>query len=825
MNHRFTLFVACIFSLLAKGLSLHAQTSPAANAAEIKLQINKLNVLGSVLYLAAHPDDENTRLIAYFANEKLYRTGYLSLTRGDGGQNLIGNELGELLGLIRTQELLAARRVDGGEQFFTRANDFGFTKNPEETFTFWNKDSILADVVYVIRSFKPDVIICRFPTTGEGGHGQHTASAILAQEAFTAAADPSRFPEQLKSVTVWQAKRLMWNTFNFGGTNTTSEDQLKLDVGVYNRLLGKGYSEIAADSRSMHKSQGFGSGKNRGTQFEYFKTLLGDTPKTDLMDGVSPSWNRVAGGESVQPLVSKLITEFNPENPAASVSQLIAVYDAIQNLPDSYWKTQKKKEVEQLIQLCSGLWFEAYSLQTNVSPGNTLEWKIQAINRSAVPIVLKSVTIQQFDTTLNKTLGNNELVTLQRKQTLENYTPVSQPYWLQQPHGLGEFKILNQTLVGKPQNDPPVVAIFHLVIADHDFFIQRPLVYKFTDPVRGEVYHPLEIAPPVTANLDEPVYIFSSAQPRQVKVQVKSAMDGAKGFVSLKLPSGWKVTPATNLFELKNKGDETSLTFSVAPSAGTINSAVDTMKAVIEMNGKTFDRGIRTIDYNHIPTITIYPPAQSKLVSVPLITKGKNIGYIEGAGDVIPEMLEQIGYNVTMLTHDDIANGNLSIYDAIITGVRLYNTDERIKFLNDKLLGYVKNGGTMLVQYNTTADLIMENPGPYPFKITRDRVTDEHAAVTFLKPDAQVLNTPNKITQKDFEGWIQERGLYFVSGVDSNYQKVFAMNDKGEQPLDGSLIVCNYGKGKYVYTGLSFFRELPAGVPGAYRLFVNLISK
>jgi LmbE family N-acetylglucosaminyl deacetylase len=256
-----------------------SQTAPAADGAEIKLQMNRLNVLGSVLYLAAHPDDENTRLISYFANEKLYRTGYLSLTRGDGGQNLVGNEQGELLGLIRTQELLAARRIDGGEQFFTRAYDFGYTKSPEETFSFWNKDSILSDVVYVIRYFQPDVIICRFPTTGEGGHGQHTASAILAKEAFAAAADPKRFPQQLKYVSVWQSKRLLWNTFNFGGNNTTSEDQFKLDVGVYNPLLGKGYSEVAANSRSMHKSQGFGATKNRGSQLEYFKTIAGDAPK------------------------------------------------------------------------------------------------------------------------------------------------------------------------------------------------------------------------------------------------------------------------------------------------------------------------------------------------------------------------------------------------------------------------------------------------------------------------------------------------------------------------------------------------------------------
>ncbi|MEP7127820.1 MAG: PIG-L family deacetylase [Chitinophagales bacterium] len=820
------LFAGCILLLTFFNVTANAQTAPAANAAEIKLQLNKLNVLGSVLYLAAHPDDENTRLIAYLSKEKLYRTGYLSLTRGDGGQNLIGNELGELLGLIRTQELLAARRIDGGEQFFTRANDFGYTKNPEETFTFWNRDSILADVVYVIRSFQPDVIICRFPSTGEGGHGQHTASAILAQEAFSAAADPKRFPEQLKSVGVWQAKRLMWNTFNFGGTNTTADDQLKVDVGVYNPLLGKGYSEIAAESRTMHKSQGFGSGKNRGTQLEYFKTIEGAAPKSDLLDDVNPLWSRVTGGAVIQPLVNKLIADFKPENPAASVAGLLEMYDALQKLPEGYWKLQKKKEVEQLICLCSGLWFEAYATQTTLAAGNTFEWKIQAINRGIVPVVLKSVNLQQFDTVMNKTLANNEMLTLQRKQLLDAATAVTQPYWLLQPHGLGMFKIPKQSFVGRPENEPAVNATFNFEISGRTITFKRPLVYKSVDPVRGEVYRPLEVAPPITATIEASTYIFNSAQPRVVKVDLKSSIENAKGSVSLKIPQGWIVTPAGNEFDLKLKGDETTVSFSVTPATHALVAAVDTMNAVVTLNGSTYDRGLFTISYDHIPSITIYPLSQAKLVSVPLITKGKNIGYVKGAGDVVPEMLKQVGYSVAMLSDDEIANGNLTSYDAIIVGIRAYNTNERLKFLNEKLLAYVKNGGVMLVQYNTNGnDLVTNNIGPYPFKISRDRVTDEHAMVTFLEPDAEVLFTPNKITDSDFDGWIQERGLYFPSDVDSNYKKIFGMNDKGEKPLDGSLIICNYGKGRFVYTGLSFFRELPAGVPGAYRLFVNLISK
>lgn len=820
------LFAAGMVCVLFFRVNTMAQTAPAANAAEIQLQLNKLKVLGSVLYLAAHPDDENTRLIAYLSKEKLYRTGYLSLTRGDGGQNLIGNELGDLLGLIRTQELLAARRIDGGEQFFTRANDFGFTKNPEETFTFWNRDSILADIVYVIRSFRPDVIICRFPVTGEGGHGQHTASAILAQEAFTAAADPRRFPEQLKKVEVWQAKRLLWNTFNFGGNNTISDDQLKVDIGVFNPLLGKGYSEIAADSRSMHKSQGFGAGKNRGAQLEYFKTMLGAAPATGLFDDINTGWNRMEGSERLQLLIDKAISDYNPADPAGSVKDLLNIRDALQQLPDGYWKTQKLREAEQLICLCSGLWFEAYSTQAVLATGNTLEWKVQVINRGAIPVEFKSVTVQQFDTMLNKTLPENILFTLQRKQLLDVATPVSQPYWLQQPHGLGMFTISNKEMTGRPENDPAVMATFNFEIEGRSFSYKRPLVYKYVDPVRGEVYQPLAIAPAITATLDEPVYLFRSDQARQVKVNLKSNRDDASGTVSLKVPQGWVVTPSGNSFALKLKGDEASVIFTVSPSTHAITAKVDTMKAMVEMNGEKYDKGLRSISYDHIPAMQLFPPAQSKLVSVPLIVQGKNIGYVKGAGDVIPEMLRQVGYNVTMLDDDAIANGNLAVYDAVITGVRAYNTNDRLKYLNGKLLSYVKAGGVLLVQYNTNGnDLVMNDIGPYPFKISRDRVTDEGAKVRFLMPEDALLNVPNKITDKDFDGWVQERGLYFVSDVDSNYRKIFSMHDKDEQPLDGALIACDYGKGRFVYTGLSFFRELPAGVPGAYRLFVNLISK
>jgi hypothetical protein len=416
------------------------------------------------------------------------------------------------------------------------------------------------------------------------------------------------------------------------------------------------------------------------------------------------------------------------------------------------------------------------------------------------------------------------MFSFQRKQRLQNSTAISQPYWLQNLHSQGQYTIPNKSLTGKPENEPEVVATFHMMIASRDFLYTRPLVNKTVDPVEGEIYRPLAIAPPVMATIEAPVYIFSNAEPQPVKVSVKTSRFKSKGIVSLKLPNGWKADPASSIFELKNNGDEVLLTFLVSPTSNVIIERTDTMKAIVEMDEETFDRGLVEINYGHIPALTVYPIAQAKLVSVPLVTKGKNIGYIKGAGDFIPGMLSHLGYRVTIISDEEISNSNLAQYDAIITGVRAYNTNDELRRLNQKLLNYVDEGGVMLVQYNTS-DLVLSDVGPYPFKVSRNRVTDEYAPVTFLKPDASVLNQPNKISSRDFEGWVQERGLYFVTDIDSNYQKILAINDKGEQPLDGSLIVCNYGKGRFAYTGLSFFRQLPAGVPGAYRLFVNLISK
>jgi len=816
-----------------------AQTAPPADLGTIEQNFKKLDVLGSVLYVAAHPDDENTRLLAYLAQEKHFRTGYLSLTRGDGGQNLIGNEQGELLGLIRTQELLAARRIDGAEQFFSRANDFGFSKGPGETLKIWDKEKVLSDVVWVIRKFRPDVIICRFPTTGEGGHGHHTASAILAQEAFAAAADPTKFPEQLKYVQTWQAKRLLWNTFNFGGANTTAPDQFKIDVGVYNPIIGKGYGELAAESRSNHKTQGFGSARQRGGAFEYFKTILGDAPQNDLMDGVNVTWGRVSGGGEIGMDIEKIRKDFDVDHPDKSVPALVKLLDKIEKVPDEYWRKQKTKELDDLIAACAGLWFEAYAAEPTYALDDQMNIRSQVISRYGVNISLTGLTvIQHRDNTgytsdfiepiahyplpvadKGNVLPANELQTFSNDCVAGG---LSQPYWLESPHSAGTYTINNEGNVGNPENPWAPTVEFAFLIEGHSIVTDRKLAYKYTDPAKGEIYQPVEITPPVTANITEKDYIFNSKQPQNVEIKLAS-FTKANGSIAIKPIAGWKITPDKIDFSDKKKGDEWSVVFNVVPTGNMPKASV--LEAVVTVNGKEFSLGIQHINYSHVPNITLFPPAQAKLIDLDLKIAGKKIGYIPGAGDLMQDALKQIGYDVHQLTESEILKGDLSVYDAIITGVRAYNVNLRLAIEQPKLLEYVKNGGNLVVQYNNNNGLVTRQIGPYPFSVVNRRVTDEDAKVTVLDAQNAVLNYPNVITQDDFTGWVQERGLYYVSDIDPKYNAVLQMNDPGEAPNNGSLIVGNYGSGRFVYTSLAFFRQLPAGVPGAYRLFVNLLSK
>lgn len=814
-------FISCRF--------LSAQSNASLNSAEIIQALKKLNTLGTVLYVAAHPDDENTRLLTYLSKEKNLRTGYLSITRGDGGQNLIGKEQGDLLGLIRTQELLAARRVDGAEQFFTRANDFGYSKTPEETLKFWNKDSVLSDVVWCIRRFKPDVIICRFPTTGEGGHGHHTASAILALEAFDAAADPKRFPEQLAHTEVWKAKRLFWNTFNFGSGNTTAPDQLKLDVGLYNPLLGKSYGEIASESRSMHKSQGFGAAKGRGASIEYFKQLKGDSVSKDLFEGIDQTWGRVYATFKFNTLVDFCIDKFSPQHPEKIIPELISLHNELKKLNETgsntlYWKKQKLKETETLLLACAGLWLEAGASEHLGVPGNMITLTAQSIARNNTPVKLEKISwFGQGDTVTALTLKHNELYSFKHKEKLSSTLSYSNPYWLNETHGIGSFKVNDRKLIGQPENDPALNVTFHLLIGDMPLQIERKLTYKQTDPVKGEVYRPFEILPPATVTPSEKTLIFTApGENKKITFTLRANADSLTGSFSLAAPKEWMIEiPVTNFF-LKKKGDETVMEAFVT-SGRDISGK---LTATIRIGNESYQKGITRIDYDHIPSQFILSNADVMLVRADIKKIKTKIAYVPGAGDEVAACLKQIGYEVTILNEEQLAQTNLSAFTAILTGVRAFNTNERLATHHKKLLEYVSNGGNLIIQYNTNSRIgpLKSSLGPYPFNIGRKRVTDETAEVRFTTPAHSALNFPNKITAEDFDGWIQERGIYFAEEMDKNYETILSMNDKDDKPLDGSLIIAKHGKGNFVYTGLVFFRELPAGVPGAYRLLVNLIS-
>ena len=801
----------------------HTQSPQNWTSADIHLALRKLNVLGSVLYVAAHPDDENTRLIAYFSKDKLYRTGYLSITRGDGGQNLIGDEQGIELGLIRTQELLAARRIDGGEQFFTRAFDFGYSKSPDETFTKWEKEKILSDVVWVIRKFQPDVVITRFPTTGEGGHGHHTGSAILANEAFSAAADANRFPEQLKDVQPWQAKRILWNTFNFGNTNTITADQFKVDVGGYSPLLGKSYGEIAAESRSQHKSQGFGVPASRGESFESFINTGGTAPVTDLMDDVNLGWKRVPGGEKFEKIINGLVESYDPLHPEKSVKGLVNLYKDMSGLPDGYWKAQKLSEVKTLIEQCSGLFIDATSPEQFAVQSDSIRISLTVNNRLGANAVLQKITIDDFDTTFSKTLDRNKNVTFSKTFYVSTSKPATQPYWLKDKMEEGYFHVSDLRKIGQPDADPAYQVFVELDIQGEPFTYSRAVKYKFTDPVKGELYHPLVVIPVVTFNDFDKVYIkgdknksFDISFVANSSVRIPSPSEVSQAFS----PALDTLPRLIGGFSLQKKQMHTE-TWS--------DAELNTRNYRINVSPDYRNAGyiLRTIRHEHIPAISYFKEAFLNVKEIDSKILNKNIGYIIGAGDKVPEALEQMGYNVTLLTEKELSRNNLKQYDAIISGVRAYNTNDWINKYYDRLMKYVSDGGNYIVQYNTVnfISAIKTKIGPYNFEIVRTRITDENSPVKFLKPDHPVLNFPNKITQDDFKGWVQERSIYHSGARDSaNFEAIISLSDPGEKAEDGSLIIARYGKGYFSYTGLVFFRQLPAGVPGAYRLMANLIA-
>lgn len=795
-------------------------------SSEIEHEIQKLNTLGRVLYIAAHPDDENTRLIAHLSNKERLDVAYLSLTRGDGGQNLIGTEIGTELGLIRTQELLAARRTDGGSQFFSRALDFGYSKSPEESFRFWDKQEILDDVVWVIRKFQPDVIINRFAHEGYNGHGHHTASAMLSLEAFELAADPKAFPHQLEYVEPWQARQL-WHNVSTWWDKTLPEraekdpEIISFEVSDFEPLLGQSIGEIASISRSQHSSQGFGTTLQRGSNVEYLKWVKGAEFSEDLFSMSDKQWSSLKGGQVIETKIAEVLKTFEAREPEKSIAGLIEVARAIEAMPESRFKTKKLHHVQQIIAQCAGIWFEANTGFYEVLPGESVKIDLSFLNRSSIGVNLKGIALNQFDTTVTKSLEYNKTLLVPIDYNVPENEPYTEQYWLKEPPTEGRFIVKDQLLRGLPESDWPFTVKTRVEILGYPMEVETPVIHKWADRAKGEQIRVLAVVPAISINPAESVVMALNQQPAKLSVRVKSHTPMQGGVLRVKLPEGWTSKPEVIRFELDRRHEEKFYSFDITPS----KNAKDGQAVVVaETPTGNFDQQLKNISYDHIPTQQVLYKSQVRVVSYELEKGAVNVGYLEGSGDDVPEALRAMGYNVTILTVGDIGSADLSQFDAIITGIRAYNVHENLAGVNHRLMEYVEQGGNMIVQYIVTYGLPPGDIGPHPFRISRDRVTDEHAQPIFLNKKHPILNSPNKLTEADFDGWVQERGLYFADEWDPAFEPIISWHDEGEDPVNGALIVSDYGKGTYMYTGISFFRELPAGVPGAYRLLANLIA-
>jgi len=826
--------IICV-TILSLGLTvlLTGQKPKVYTSAEIYHAIEKLNFLGSALYIAAHPDDENTRLISHLSNGIKARTAYLSLTRGDGGQNLIGTEIQELLGVLRTQELLGARSVDGGQQFFSRAIDFGYSKHPDETLAIWNKDEVLSDVVRVIRQFKPDIIINRFDHRSPGQtHGHHTSSAMLSVEAFDLVGSSTAYPEQFdEGIQKWQPSRLFFNTswWFYGSREKFAEadktNLMSMDIGGYYDLLGKSNTEIAAEARSMHKCQGFGSAGTRGSYTEYLELLSGEMPEQKIspFEGINTTWSRLNGGAEIGKMVNALLESYDFRAPSESIDELVAIYKKINTLDDGDWKEIKLEAVKSIIEACSGLYLEASADSHRVVHGDSIEIKVEAINRSNIAMQLKSMKLNSGESLnasnieLEDNIRIEEYLNIAVNQDQEN----TSHYWLKDKGTLGMFDVKDNSKIGLPETPRSFTSTFTVDILGESIDFTKDVVYKYTDPSKGEIYRPFEITTPVFVSIAEDVLIFPNDDSKVVEVIVEAGKGNISGQVKLDSPNGWIVSPKVENYNIKTKGGIQKFKFDVKPPQ---NQSLGDLVPMATYNGKTYSKELVEIEYDHIPFQSVFRPESARIAKLDINTAGNKIAYIMGAGDKVPECLRYVGYQVDEIEISSAEPELLNNYDAVVLGIRALNTIENIDVYSDNLLSYVSDGGTLITQYNTSRRLKSRDFAPYPMSLGRFRVCQEEAEMRIVNQDHRVLNYPNKISSNDFENWIQERGLYFASEWADQYETIISSNDEGEDASEGGMLIAEYGDGYFVYSSFSWFRQLPAGVPGAYRIFANMIA-
>ena len=826
------------FNLVAFGQSM--------TSSEILHELQKLKKVGSVLFVAAHPDDENTTLLSYLAQEEKLDTAYLSLTRGGGGQNLIGSELNQELGLIRANELLQARRIDGAIQLFTRARDFGYSKNPEDTLENWEEDEVLGDVVYAVRQFRPDVIITRFNPAAGPTHGHHTVSAQLALKAFSLAADPHAFTEQLSELETHQAKRILWNGFGQrrrggGGPSPASlEDEsrevVSLEVGLYNPYLGTSYTELSAKSRSMHKSQGFGRAGQRGSQFERMVLLAGEPTEGDFLKGVETSWRRYSGSSQLDSLFESAIGDFDAAAPWKSVRALLEIDALLEKLSVDRQIRSKRSSLQRLVAACMGLHLQARVPQADLTPGESVKLDVEFINRSPIEARVVNLEANLFESSrwpeeisltrkedLDKELDSNAVEFVSLNVNLPIDSPLTRPYWLEDEASVGIYSLRNRRLL-ELESIPSSLSVSAVVeIQGRPVTLNVPVVQVVSDPVKGEVHEQVVIRPEVTLSPENSILLFENSQAKEIEVLVQSNVEAVVGKLTAEGPQGWKISITQPEFELEDVQSSQRIRVQLTPPATASEGKI--VFKVINESGKEFDSSYREIFYEHIGRQPILNRAVTKVTRLDLGRGGSRIACIEGVGDTVPDTLSKIGYEVDIVLIGELEKGRLDSYDTVILGPRVFDAYAGLDKRFDVLLNYVENGGTLVSQYSTTSFRAKSRfTSPYPIRLSRDRVSEEKAEMRLLQPDHVVFNYPNKITKVDFDNWIQERGLYYASSWDDHYDALISANDRGEPPRDGGLLVTEYGKGWYVYTGLSFFRQLPNGNPGAIRLFVNLIS-
>ncbi len=816
MNRKLSAFILSFF-LVASG---HAQQVRPAASGTVYHEIAQLRNLATVLYVAAHPDDENTRLLAYLVNDQHIRTGYLSLTRGDGGQNLLGTEQGEALGLIRTHELIEARKLDGAAQFFSRAVDFGFSKTYEETFRHWPKEVLADDAIWIMRNFRPDVVICRFPPDTNAGHGQHAASAIIAEMAYKMSGDKHQYTEQLHFCEPWQPKRLLFNTFKFGNRNTTSEDQFKIQVGQYVPSLGMGVGELAGQSRSVHKSQGAGTPSVPGMQTEYFKLVAGEPVKKSLFDGIDITWNRV-GRADIGVDLDKILAQFDFKNPDAITPALLTVRKKITEVKDPYWRKLKLQEIDQVILHCAGIMAELYTKQPEAARGAQLPFTLRVIARSNANVRLTAINwMGSGDTAMNMCLSMDTLHTFEHNITIPATAPLTQPYWLQyQTGGNALYFMPPDSSAGMPETPNALQANLHFTVGGTSFSIAVPLSFKKLDPVKGDVVEQLRIVPDMVISFSNKLLIADSLGNVRADMRIHANKDitGA----SMRVLASISSTPVAEFYPLNlNKGTDTLIAVKTkAPAGITKDFYIVPQIAIPDVQEQ------HLIQYDHLPVLQYFTRSMARAMQPTWKCAARHIGYVQGAGDLVPELLRAAGLEVDVLKESDLAiAANLKKYDAIITGIRAVNAEKKMALWLPVLLQYAEEGGTLVMQYNTLQDMSTTRLGPYPITLSAKRVTEEDATVSFPVPEHRLLHYPNEITKDDFSDWVQERGLYFPTTWDSRYTALFSMHDEGEQPLEGGTLYTKTGKGHYIYTSLSFSRQLPAGNKGAIRLLMNILS-